>query len=127
VPDTFSSPYRVKFCWIYTTTSSKREAQKISSHLLNKKLIACANIFSPIESHYRWKSKNQKSKEFAVVFKTRSALYKKIEKEISKIHSYECPCIVEIPWLNTSKTFGQWIISETKTPRYDEKRIRGDL
>lgn len=103
-----------KFCWIYTTTSSNSEAQEISDLLLEKKLIACANIFPEIESRYRWKGKVCKSKEVAVIFKTKANLYKKVEKEILKIHSYDVPCIVQIPWNSAAKPFGQWIVSETK-------------
>ncbi len=102
-----------KFCWIYTTTSSLSEAQEISDLLLEKKLIACANIFPAIESRYRWKGKVCKSKEFAVIFKTRSSLYKKIEKEIQRIHSYEVPCIVKISWEQASQDFARWILNET--------------
>ncbi|OQW49324.1 MAG: hypothetical protein A4S09_12475 [Proteobacteria bacterium SG_bin7] len=103
-----------KNCWIYTTTSSLSEAQEISDLLLEKKLIACANIFPSIESRYRWKGKVCKSKETAVIFKTRSSLYKKVEKEILRIHSYSVPCLVKISWEQTGKEFAQWILGSTK-------------
>lgn len=103
-----------KYCWIYTTTSSLSEAQGISDLLLEKKLIACANILSAIESRYRWKGKVSKSKEVAVVFKTRTSLFKKIEKEILRLHSYECPCIIQIPWSHANAVFSRWLVAETK-------------
>ncbi len=103
-----------KFCWIYTTTSTKREAQKISDHLLEKHLIACANIFSGMESRYRWKGRSQKSREFALILKTRPSLFMKVEKEILKIHSYECPCVIQIPWTKSAKNFASWIETETR-------------
>ena len=42
--------------FVYITCKDKKEARKISRFLLEKKLIACANIF-PIESMYRWEGK----------------------------------------------------------------------
>ncbi len=103
-----------KFCWVYTTTTSKSEARAISDLLLEKKLIACANIFPEIESRYRWKGKVCKSKETALILKTRTSLYKKVEKEILRIHSYEIPCIVQLNWKASTGKFAKWITSETK-------------
>ena len=40
------------FIFIYITNPNKDEAKKIAKHLLNKKLIACGNIY-PINSIYR--------------------------------------------------------------------------
>jgi periplasmic divalent cation tolerance protein len=42
--------------FIYITNPSKKEAKRLAKHLIEKRLIACANIF-PIESLYWWKNK----------------------------------------------------------------------
>ena len=39
---------------IFVTTKTKDEAEKISQLLIRERLIACANIVSPITSFFRW-------------------------------------------------------------------------
>lgn len=80
---------------IYITCKDKREAEKISLHLLKKRLIACANIF-PIQSRYWWNKKIVNGSEFAIIAKTNSKNFKKAESEIKKMHSYRIPCILMI-------------------------------
>ncbi|HLC49953.1 MAG TPA: divalent-cation tolerance protein CutA [Candidatus Nanoarchaeia archaeon] len=80
---------------LYVTCKNIREAEKISIHLLNKKLIACANIF-PVKSMYLWKGKIAKSKECVMIAKTSNKNLKKAENEIKRMHSYDVPCILNI-------------------------------
>ena len=74
------------------TCKDKKEAEKIAGILLDKKLIACANIF-PIQSHYWWKGKKGTSDEYAVLGKTVEGKFAAIEKEVRKAHSYDVPFI----------------------------------
>jgi len=53
----------MKFIFVYITNPTKKEAEKIARHLLEKHLIACANIF-PIESFYWWKKKIESGRVF---------------------------------------------------------------
>ncbi|MBD3164856.1 divalent cation tolerance protein CutA [Candidatus Woesearchaeota archaeon] len=77
---------------VYITCKDRKEALRISEHLLAKKLIACANIF-PIESIYRWENKIQQDKEYAALGKTIKSKFDSIIKEVQSIHSYDLPCI----------------------------------
>jgi periplasmic divalent cation tolerance protein len=47
-----------ELAFFYITNPSKEEAKRIAKHLLDKRIIACANIF-PIESMYWWDGKDQ--------------------------------------------------------------------
>ncbi len=96
---------------IYTTFKNKTEAKKIITHLLKKKLIACANLL-PIESTYRWKGKINNDKEIAAILKTKEENWNKIKEEIKKLHSYDYPCIIKIN-AEANKEFAEWIDSET--------------
>ena len=80
---------------IYITCKDEKEAVKISKHLLNKRLIACSNMH-PIRSMYRWNNKMQDEREFVILAKTKEKNYKKIKEEVSKLHSYDIPCILKI-------------------------------
>jgi len=102
----------MRYAFVYITSSNKNEAKKIAKYLLNKKLIACANII-PIESLYWWKGKIKKSKEHVLIAKTLEKNYKKIKKEVKRIHSYKTPCITKIK-VDINKEFGNWIKKEVK-------------
>ena len=92
---------------IYITCKDKKEAEKISNHLLRKRLIACANIF-PIKSMYWWKGKIENQKEVLVIAKTLGKNYEKIKKEVSKLHSYSVPCILKID-AEANESYGKWV------------------
>jgi len=96
---------------IYTTCKNKKEAEKISFLLINKKLAACTNYFS-INSMYNWKGKLVKDREFIVMIKTQPKHFKRVESEIKKAHSYECPCIIKISGMG-SKQYEKWLKSKT--------------
>lgn len=98
----------MKYSIIYTTTKTKKEAKNIAIHLLNKKLVGCANIF-PITSLYIWKGKIQEEKEIGMILKTETILMKKIIREIKSLHSYEIPCIVSFEIKKGNNKFLKWI------------------
>ncbi|MEM3127222.1 MAG: divalent-cation tolerance protein CutA [Candidatus Woesearchaeota archaeon] len=96
---------------VYTTCKNKQELEKIASHLIKKKLIGCVNFF-PITSLYKWKGKNVKDKEICLLLKTQPKNFKKIQREIERIHSYECPCIIAVN-AKANKKYERWLKSET--------------
>jgi len=98
----------------YVTCKDKDEAKKIAKKLLEKRLIACANIFPEIESLFWWEQKIDSAKETPMILKTKKALSKEVITKIKELHSYECPCIVEIPITGGYNAFLKWICEETK-------------
>jgi periplasmic divalent cation tolerance protein len=101
---------------LYTTTASEREAVSLAKSLLDKRLIACANIFR-IRSIYRWKNKVLDEGEFAVIMKTRTALVKKAIAEAAKAQSYEVPCLVSYRMTEGFPAYLKWIDKETRPPK----------
>ena len=94
--------------FIYSTFPSRREAERIGESLVRKKLAGCVNIF-PIDSVYVWKGKISKDKEVATIIKTEKKNFKKIESFILKNHSYDTPCIIEIPLSRVTKKYLSWL------------------
>lgn len=97
---------------VYITCKNEKEAVKISTHLLNKRLIACSNMF-PIKSMYWWGKKIENTREFAVLAKTKEKNYNAIKKEVENIHSYKIPCILKIS-VKSNKAYEQWANNELK-------------
>lgn len=100
----------MSFITIYVTYYSKEEAEKIWNHLLNKKLIACYNLF-PITSSYSWKWKIENSNEFVTLLKTKTSNWEKIKDEIKNIHPYETTCIMKTE-VEANKEYEDWIEKE---------------
>ncbi|MBW2968242.1 divalent-cation tolerance protein CutA [Candidatus Woesearchaeota archaeon] len=95
---------------IYITNPNEEEAKKIAHHLIETRLIACANIF-PITSIYRWEGKVKDDSEFVLIAKTRSELYDKVREEVESIHSYDTPCIIRID-ADVNPAYARWIDGE---------------
>ena len=97
----------IKF--FYITVPNTKEAGQISKKLLDKKLIACANVISNVNSYFVWKNKVQNSKEIIICGKTTSKNQKKIIQIVKSLHSYSVPCIIFFDIKNGNKDFLKWI------------------
>lgn len=100
---------------IIITTSTKQEAQRIVNNLLTKKLIACGNIIGPIYSSYWWKDEIEQNEEFLILAKSKKSLYKKVEKKILQLHSYETPEILVLPIVEGSRSYLDWILNSVNS------------
>lgn len=100
----------MSFIFAYITNPTQEEAKKIAMHLLEKKIIACANIF-PISSLYWWEGKITDEKEHILIAKTTEKNFERLKKEVEKIHSYTIPCIIKIP-VSSNEKYEKWLRSE---------------
>lgn len=91
---------------VYITCKDKKEAEKISLHLLKKRLVACTNIF-PIRSIYWWQGKIVNDNENVIIAKISSKNFKKVIDEVKKLHSYQIPCILRIN-ATANKEYEEW-------------------
>lgn len=99
------------FSLFYITCPNQELARQISKVLLEERLIACANIIPQMESHYWWQGKLQSSNEAVLVLKSRKSLKAQIQNRIEQIHSYETPCILEIPIQSGNDPYLKWLAS----------------
>ena len=97
----------MKNIFVYITCSSEQEAKKIARHLLNLKLIACANFFQ-VNSMYIWKEKINEGKESAMILKTFDNNFNQIKEEVANIHSYGTPCVAKIP-IEINEPYAKWV------------------
>ncbi len=81
--------------------------------LVSKRLAACVQLLTGLESHYRWKGMKETSREVLLLIKTRASLYKKLEAAILKNHPYEVPEIVCLPITKGSRSYLDFIAAET--------------
>ena len=92
---------------IYVTYASEEEAQKIVIILLEKRLIACANVY-PVNSFFRWNGKIENENEYVSILKSGTSKINEIITAIQALHSYDIPCITY--WnINSESNYGGWI------------------
>lgn len=99
---------------VYTTFKNMGQAERICRGLLEQELAACVNYLPEIKSFYKWNGKVEHALEIPAFIKTKKKLYKKVEAEIRKLHSFENPCIVAWEIKAASKPFLAWIKENTK-------------
>ena len=102
---------------ISITCKDRKEAEKISRHLIDKKMIACASI-SPVRSIYRWKGRIVNSKESMIMAKSLKNKSNDIIREVKKMHSYKIP-LIEIIESKVNKDYEMWAEKEL---RYSNKK-----
>lgn len=104
---------RMSVCILYITCANKDEARKIAAALLERQLIACANILPSVESHFRWQDALEQTEETAMFAKTTDAKLKEIYPVVTSLHSYDTPCIVALPITDGLPEFLKWVGTET--------------
>ena len=98
--------------YIFWTCKDESEAILVAEKLLEKKLIACANIFPEITSIYRWDGKLCTSKETKVIFKTLATYFDLVSAEIKDLCSYKVPEISQISIEKLNPSYLQWLTAE---------------
>jgi periplasmic divalent cation tolerance protein len=96
---------------VLITTGNKQEAEKIAQHLLDAKLIACANIIGPVSSIFRWSGKVEKAEEYLMLMKSRRNLFEELSKTVKALHSYEVPEILVLPVVEGLEAYLKWLES----------------
>lgn len=97
---------------ILWTCKDLEEARRMAKILLEKRLIACASMISPVESLFRWEGTIEEAKECKVFLKT-GALHFEAVKEIILSHSsYQIPEILEITIERGNPSYLEWLVQE---------------
>ena len=93
---------------VYITCGSIGEAMKIGKYLVRNRLAGCINIFPGMQSSYFWPPDKKKlidDKEVVLIVKTIAKNFPKIEKDVTKLHSYKIPCIFSIKVDRVNKAY----------------------
>lgn len=101
------------YCTVYITTETEKEANDIAAALVDENLIACANVFPAVTSHFRWQGRVENETEAAAFFKTRRALVDTIVARVKDLHSYDCPCVTVWPIEGGNPEYLAWVAEET--------------
>ena len=96
------------------TAGSLEEAKNIGQKLVKQNLAACVNLLENMTSIYKWEDKLEEGQEVVMIAKTRKTLMPKLIEIVNNLHSYDCPCILELPIQGGNPEFLSWIETETE-------------
>lgn len=99
---------------ITTAFESRADAEKMASILLEKRLIACAQITGPVSSSYWWQGEIVSSAEYLLVMKSNESRYNELEQIIRELHPYETPEIIATAITYLSEDYRQWLEKELR-------------
>ena len=91
------------------TAPDLKTARRLVQVVLREKLVACANVFPRIESHYWWKGTLETSAEVLILFKTTRNRLKPLEKRILSEHPYDTPEFIVLPIQGGNTMYLDWI------------------
>ena len=99
-----------KYILVMVTTPTRETGQQIINMLIEKKLAACVNMISPVNSCYLWKGKSYEEEEVLLIVKTRAELFEdELVPAIKGIHPYDVPEIIALPIIMGSQSYLDWI------------------
>ena len=91
-----------------TTVGSRDDARRIAQALVERRLVACAQI-SAIESLYHWDGALQDDAEFRLLLKTVDTQYDAVERAIRELHPYDLPAIYALPIDRIHAPYAAWV------------------
>ncbi len=106
---TTQTPYR----FIYVTAGSRDEATQLGRMLVERRLVACANVLDGMSAIYWWQGRVEESSEAILIAKTTSDHVAAVTEAIRERHSYECPCVIALPITEGSAAYLDWVHDET--------------
>lgn len=98
---------------VYITAPSTAEAEKLARTLMERRLIACANIWDGALSIYRWEGEVQAEAEAVMVCKTRMALAQDVIEAVTELHPYDVPCVTVMEIADAQPEYAAWVAAET--------------
>jgi len=101
------------FVFLYVTFPDVASAEKVAREAVELRLCACANVWAPHTSFYRWESQIEVASEVVGLFKTTRSRVSDLAEFVKSVHGFETPCIASLALDQIEPKFGAWIKSET--------------
>jgi periplasmic divalent cation tolerance protein len=101
---------------LYITCNDAHQANTIAHSIISEQLAACANVFPEMQSIYLWDGKINSSTETVLILKTSDHLRHRCQDRVRQLHSYQVPCVLEIPISGGNNEYIRWLVAQTLPP-----------
>ena len=102
-----------KILLAYCTFPSEEVAHEICERLVAEGTIACANIFAPMKSIYKWNGQLMKEQEWAAILKTSHLKKAALKERIRAVHPFAVPALVFLPVEDGHPDFLNWVYGQS--------------
>ena len=99
---------------VYITVPDPEIASTIAHQLVERHLIACANILPAMRSIYRWAGKVEQADECVLLCKTVAGNLDRLTAVVVELHPYDLPALVALPVTEGLPSFLDWIGRESQ-------------
>jgi periplasmic divalent cation tolerance protein len=103
-----------KFAVVLVTAPDLKTARALAKSALQARLIACANLFPTIESHYWWQGKIESGTEVLLILKAPRSNLPALEKLILAKHPYDTPEFLVLPLRSGNQRYLKWLNRNTR-------------
>ena len=104
-----------QYIQVITTIDSEERARAIARLAVESRLGACAQVYGPVSSVYRWQGAIDEAAEWACVVKTLAVNYDALAHLIKVNHTYSVPELLAVPVVAGSTEYLNWV-RENSTP-----------
>jgi periplasmic divalent cation tolerance protein len=105
---------KAPYCVVLVTTPSLPAARRLARAALEARLVACANVISPIESHYWWRGRIESSREALLLFKTARSRLPRLEQLVREQHPYDTPEFLALPIQRGARRYLAWLAASVE-------------
>lgn len=108
-----AAPHAFAHASVYVTCPDEETARRIAAALLERRLVACANLL-PVTSLYRWEGRLEEAREVAMFLKTTRARVDEVVRAVAELHPHDVPCAVAFPLDGGHAPYYAWVDAETR-------------
>ncbi|MDZ4722919.1 MAG: divalent-cation tolerance protein CutA [candidate division Zixibacteria bacterium] len=89
------------------------EAKEMALEIVKRRLAACVNIVSKVESIFWWDDEVQTSQECLLIVKTTQLMLERLIDHVVEAHPYDLPEIIALPVTEGLPDYINWVLDET--------------
>jgi len=86
-------------------------ARRLGTELVRRRLAACVNLLSGVESVFWWEGKIDRSREVLLLIKTTSAQFARLTRTVIALHPYDLPEVIALPLTAGHQPYLRWVAS----------------
>lgn len=100
----------------FITTPDEALASRIAAAAVEARLAACAQVYGPLRSTYRWEGTVEQATEWGCQLKTTREAFPHLTALVRALHPYDVPEIIAIPIVAGHPPYLAWITDATSGP-----------
>ncbi|MBW4697454.1 MAG: divalent-cation tolerance protein CutA [Aphanocapsa lilacina HA4352-LM1] len=100
---------------VLTTVPDHASGIAIARTLVERRLVACAQLLPPMVSVFIWQDKLSTETEQLLLLKVPAEVYAMLEVALGDLHPYEVPEVVALEAVQVSEGYLGWAVAQTST------------